>query len=82
MANPSPKMTEAFFENQIKRLEDLAATDVIGNKVFGIRLPMDVQEQMTLPNGKNNTALMRKIVVEVVRNHPELLAQCEAELNG
>ena len=82
MANKSPKMTKEFFENQIKRMGDLSEKDVIGKKVFGIRLPLDVQEKMTLPNGRNNTALMRKIVVEVVRNQPELLAQCEEELNS
>lgn len=73
---------DIFIEHQLPRAGDLVPSDKLGTEVFCTRLPEDVEQALLKEDGKKNTMLMRRVLVNVVRNHPELLSQCEAELSS
>ncbi|WP_024547009.1 hypothetical protein [Picosynechococcus sp. NKBG15041c] len=62
--------TPEFRERQGLKLFDLPQDEKMYPKPFAVRLPQDVAEKLLHSDGTKNTALIRRILVEVIRNHP------------
>ncbi|QCS47974.1 hypothetical protein FEK30_00105 (plasmid) [Picosynechococcus sp. PCC 11901] len=80
--NPNPTITKEFREQQGLKLNDLPQDEKMYPSMFGVRLPQDVAEKLLLESGRKNTALLRRILVRITRDYPELYEQFKAELDA
>ena len=66
MANKNPVITKEFLENQRKAI---GTTEQIGKKVFGVKLPLDVEEKLLAIPQRERVPFIRGLIVNAVRNN-------------
>ena len=79
---PNYNPPKEFRERQGLKLHDLPQNEKMYPQMFGLRLPQDVAEAFLHSDGTKNMALMRRVLVRIARDYPELLAQFKDELNA
>ncbi len=65
--NPKPVQTEEFKRQQFKAFGDIPGDYPLGDKVWGIRLPVDVEQRLKAMDNKKRVAWMRKTLTEAAR---------------
>ncbi|QCS48061.1 MULTISPECIES: hypothetical protein [unclassified Picosynechococcus] len=73
-------MTEKFWEVAERKLSDLDKKEKMASVNYCIRVPQDIADVLTREDGTKNTPLMRRILVKVIREHPDLLEEIKQEL--
>ncbi len=51
------------------RFPAVGTTEKMGTKVYGFRVPMDVQEKLEAMSQKDRIVFLRSLVVDAVRRH-------------
>jgi hypothetical protein len=65
MSNPNPVQTDEFKKHQFKKKESLD----LGDKVFGIRLPVAIEEKLLAMPSRERVNLMRKCLIDGVEKN-------------
>ena len=63
--NPNPVRNKEFYENQFKHVAP--CDEKLGKKPFGVRLPVDVTEELDQMPRADRIALMRDAITRAVR---------------
>lgn len=79
---PNYNPGKEFRERQGLKHIDLSQDEIMYPKPFAVRLPQDVAETYLHSDGTKNTPLLRRVLVSIARDHPDLLAQFKDELNA
>ncbi|ACB00902.1 MULTISPECIES: hypothetical protein [Cyanophyceae] len=73
-------LPKKFQEVARAKYGDLKKNEEMHPSVFGVRLPVDIAEKLLKEDGSKNTPLLRSILIEVIRNQPELFAAIQAKV--
>ncbi|ANV88886.1 hypothetical protein [Picosynechococcus sp. PCC 7117] len=79
---PNYNPSKEFRDRQGLKLIDLPQNEEMYPKPFSIRLPVDVAERFLHKDGAKNTPLLRRVLVRIARDYPELYEQFKAELDA
>jgi hypothetical protein len=65
MANKNPVQTKEFLKAKIKAI---GTDEKLGDKVFGVRFPLDVQKKLLEMPQKERVPFIRNLIVTAVRH--------------
>ena len=69
MPNYNPVQSEEFKRKRFQPLGDVLGDAPLGNRVFSIRLPVDVQDKLMAMPKKERIELIRNTLISAVRKN-------------